>query len=96
MKPTLVSPMSDFKRDPYRRYKASSEDNIVTDHRQFQLDHLIKPKDNISIRTTGYKNEFSRNWYKIDDVTLTKKVSISDILESPQEYQAEYSGFVGN
>ena len=86
----------DFKKDPYRRYRASSEDNIVTEHRQFQLDHLIKPVENISVRTTAYQNEFARNWYKIDDVTLTKKVSISDVLEDPVKYQNEYQALLGN
>ncbi len=86
----------DFKKDPYRRYRASSEDNIVTEHRQFQLDHLIKPMENISVRTTAYQNEFARNWYKIDDVTLTKKVSISDVLEDPVKYQNEYQALLGN
>ncbi len=86
----------DFKKDPYRRYRASSEDNIETEHRQFQLDHLIKLAENISVRTTAYQNDFARNWYKIDDVTLTKKVSISDVLEDPVKYQNEYQALLGN
>ena len=80
----------DFEVDPYRRYLASAEDNIVTDHQQFQLDHLIKPAENIKIRTTAYKNNFHRNWYKLNDVTITDKESISNILASPEDYPLEY------
>ncbi len=62
----------------------------ITDHQQFQLDHLIKPAENIKIRTTAYKNNFHRNWYKLNDVTITDKESISNILASPEDYPLEY------
>lgn len=81
---------NDFEADPYRRYLASAEDNIVTDHQQFQLDHLIKPAQNIKIRTTAYQNTFHRNWYKLNDVTITDKQSISNILAAPEDYPLEY------
>ena len=80
----------DFDNSPYRRYLASAKDDMLTEHQQFQLDHLIKPAQNIKIRTTAYKNNFNRNWYKLNDVTVTEKVSISKILASPEEYPSEY------
>ena len=81
---------SDFDADPYRRYLASEADEMQTEHRQFQLDHLIKPTENIKIRTTAYRNDFDRNWYKLDYVTLTEKVKIADILAMPNEFPLEY------
>ncbi len=81
---------NDFDANPYRRYLASAEDNIITDHQQFQLDHLIKPAQNIKIRTTAYQNNFHRNWYKLNDVTITEKQSISNILGSPEDFPLEY------
>lgn len=86
----------DFKDDPYRRYLASSEDNIKTKHNQIQLDHLIIPNQSIKIKTTAYQNKFDRNWYKLNDVTLTQKVSINDILEFPDVYPDEYNAIVGS
>ena len=80
----------DFDASPYRRYLASAADRMETQHKQFQLDHLIRPSDNLKIRTTAYKNTFDRNWYKLNDVTVTEKTSISKILETPELYPLEY------
>lgn len=80
----------DYEINPYRRYLASSADRMDTDHWQFQIDHFIKPLQNVTIKTTAYQNNFSRNWYKLDDVDLDGRVSISNVLASPQEFPNEY------
>lgn len=80
----------DFELNPYRRYLSSAEDKMDTEHKQIQLDYLIKPLENLKIRATAYQNKFNRNWYKLNDVTVTKKVSIGDVLETPQDYPLEY------
>lgn len=80
----------DFEDTPYRRYLASAADRMDTQHKQFQLDHLIKPSDNLKIRTTAYKNTFDRNWYKLDYVSVTEKVKIANILQDPELYPVEY------
>lgn len=85
----------DFERDPYARYRASELDNMTNEHTQYQLNHLIKPKSNITIRTTAYLNKFKRNWYKLNDVYLPEKVSISDVVSDPQTYQDEYIALTG-
>ena len=81
----------DFEDTPYRRYLASEADRMDTKHQQFQLDHLIKPSENLKIRTTAYKNTFDRNWYKLDYVQVTDKVKIADVLQDPELYPVEYS-----
>jgi Fe(3+) dicitrate transport protein len=82
----------DFERDPYRRYLASAVDFIELEHDQIQLTHFIKPADNISITTTGYSNNFKRNWYKIDYVdTGDGNIKIDDVLTSPEEFAAEFA-----
>lgn len=80
----------DFNENPYRRYLASSADRMDTEHWQIQLDHLIKPRKNITVKTTGYQNNFSRNWYKLDDVDLNGGVSISNVLARPEDFLNEY------
>ncbi len=80
----------DFEETPFRRYLASAADLMTTKHRQFQLDHLIKPASNITVRTTAYRNDFDRNWYKLNDVSITEKVGIGDVMDNPQDYPLEY------
>ncbi len=86
----------DYDANPYRRYIASAADRMDTEHWQFQVDHLIKPAQNVTIRTTAYKNNYSRNWYKLDDVNLTERVSISNVLARPNEFIDEYNAILGN
>ena len=87
---------ADFERDPFKRYAASQADNMVTEHKQYQLTHTIKPATNITINTTAYLNQFTRNWYKLDDVILGERVGISSVLADPITYQAEYEALLGN
>ena len=86
---------ADFEVDPYRRYAASQADNMVNEHTQFQLNHLIKPSSNITVNTTAYLNKFKRNWYKLDDVILTERVSISNVLSDPITFSNEYNALLG-
>ena len=81
----------DFEDTPYRRYLASAADRMDTKHQQLQLDHLIKPNEDIKIRTTVYKNSFDRNWYKLDYVNVTEKVKIADVVASPDLFPDEYN-----
>jgi Fe(3+) dicitrate transport protein len=74
---------ADFEITPYRRYAASQLDVIDTDHEQIQLTHLIAPASDWSVTTTVYRNEFFRNWYKLDSVN---GLSISTILDNPSSH----------
>ena len=73
---------SDFEANPYRRYAASQKDNMSANHDQYQLSHYIEPTDNIDITTTIYRNNFSRNWYKLQSVSIDgTKNSIASALD---------------
>lgn len=87
---------ADYDINPYRRYLASGADRMDTDHMQFQIDHFIRPHQNVTIKTTAYQNNFNRNWYKLDDVDLTGRVSISNVLARPEEFSAEYQALFAN
>lgn len=82
---------SDFDADPYRRYAASQVDNMAADHRQYQIRHFADFGD-FDATTTFYHNQFSRNWYKLDDVTVGGvRQSLGDGLSSAAHLSA-YKG----
>jgi len=87
---------ADFEESPFRRYRASSEDVMNAEHQQYQLTHFIRLSPSLDIRTTGYLNRFKRNWYKLDDVNLGERVSINNILSSPENFPSEYQTLLGN
>ena len=76
----------DFRDDPFRRYRGSQLDVFNSDHKQYQARHLITLSSHADLTTTIYRNDFGRNWYKLNDVNGR---SISDILERPEDFPAE-------
>jgi Fe(3+) dicitrate transport protein len=58
----------DFKRDAYRRYGLSRRDNMDNEHKSVNLTHVIEFTESASLTSTGYYNEFTRDWYKVDKI----------------------------
>ncbi len=59
---------ADYESDAYQRYSASQLDNMDTDHKQLQVNHLIQLSDRFTLGSSAYYNDFSRNWYKVNKV----------------------------
>lgn len=79
----------DFRANHKRRYAASQFDNFDSHHNQMQLTHHIEPLNNLSFTTTAYRNDFNRNWYKLQSVRVgADKRNINDILDNPETYAA--------
>ena len=74
---------ADFNADPYRRYAGSQVDVMETKQTQLTATHVIQPAKFMTITTTVYRTDFTRNWYKLDGVrdSLNVKKSISDVLD---------------
>ncbi len=83
---------ADFDAAPYRRYAASQEDVMDADQTQLSVRHFAQFAENLDLTTTIYRNEFNRNWYKLDKVD---GVGISTLLADPQNYPGAYNVVVG-
>jgi Fe(3+) dicitrate transport protein len=87
----------DFENTPFRRYAGSQVDEMTNDHIQIQATYVLDFSDYFNITTTAYYNGFSRNWYKLDAVTLNgDRRSISNILEDPVTNDEYYNVIAGN
>ena len=59
---------ADFDQKSTRRYGLSRLDNMDNGHKSVNFVHLIELSDTLSISTTAYYNEFTRDWYKVDKI----------------------------
>jgi Fe(3+) dicitrate transport protein len=85
--------LDDFNRDPKRRYSASQLDNIRTDHDQLELRHYIQISDRLDLTTVAYRNQFARNWYKVNNLSTA---SMNAVLADPVTYATEYGWLTGS
>ncbi|MFD1622001.1 TonB-dependent receptor family protein [Thalassotalea marina] len=58
----------DYKNNTYTRYSSSQLDEMTTEHKQLQLNHVIELSERFSLGTSAYYNDFSRNWYKTSKI----------------------------
>lgn len=78
----------DFAATPFRRYAGSQADQMNTEHTQIMLTHTLDFSDYFRITTVGYRNNFKRNWYKLDHLTINgEREGIADILASPDLFE---------
>ncbi len=82
---------ADFDSAPFRRYSSSQVDQMNTEHVQFMATHTLNFSDYFRITTVGYRNDFSRNWYKLDNVTVNgQRQGIAAILNDPEGLSSYY------
>jgi Fe(3+) dicitrate transport protein len=82
----------DFNRTPYRRYAASQQDYIDTEHDQAQVRFLAAPGARVVVVATIYRNSFFRNWHKIQSVDGW---SLSTVLDDPDVYGEQMALLAG-
>ena len=77
---------ADFAANALRRYRGSQQDVFRSDHEQYQARYFIVPARNVDVTTILYRNNFQRNWYKLQGVSGT---DISKIFNDLETYSAE-------
>ena len=82
----------DFGIDPLRRYAASEGDEFVSEHKQYQLSYGFDPGNSWRGSVTAYRNDFERNWYKLQSVNGT---GMSTVLDNPLEFLNELAWLKG-
>jgi Fe(3+) dicitrate transport protein len=89
--------LNDFNVDPFLRYAGSQKDVMKVEQSQISATHTIIPAKWINITTVAYRNDFRRNWYKLDAVKDSSgvKKSIADILRNPTQYANQLAIITG-
>ncbi len=82
----------DFSVDPNMRYAASAEDNFQSEHEQYQATWTVQNGGNWRGKVTAYRNDFQRNWYKVQSVG---GASMGAILSDPLAYATELGYMTG-
>jgi Fe(3+) dicitrate transport protein len=67
---------ADFAANPFRRYAGTQFDNIQTEQNRTYLKWIAEPTEQFSFETAIYYSDFSRNWYKIRSVDVTKPADV--------------------
>ena len=83
----------DFAADPMRRYAASEGDLFTSEHEQYQLSYVIDAGGNWRGEVTAYRNDFERNWYKLQSVN---GASMGAVLDDPVTYATELGWLKGD
>jgi Fe(3+) dicitrate transport protein len=73
---------TDFDANPYSRYAGTNQDNMDAEQQRYYLRYLTELSDELTLSTTAYYNEFSRNWYKLAKST-------SAIVDATGAYTAD-------
>jgi Fe(3+) dicitrate transport protein len=74
---------ADLDADPFRRYAASNLDHMQWEHTQFQVTHVFEPTLTSQVTTDVYRNDFSRDWFKVN--SFADGTSVEDVLKNPTD-----------
>ena len=73
----------DFRRTPLRRYAASQRDRFEATHAQYQARWFAALPSGFDATVTAYRNDFSRNWYKLQSVLGQ---GLGGVLDDPNAF----------
>jgi Fe(3+) dicitrate transport protein len=79
---------AEFRQNPVFRYAGSQVDVINADHRQLQARYFRQMGVGTDLVVTAYRNDFARNWYKLQSVLGR---SLFPVLADPGSHGTELS-----
>jgi len=82
---------ADFAANPWRRYAGSQADTFDSTHEQYQVRHLLA-RPTWDVTTVAYRNNFSRAWYKLENVMGS---SLSGVLANPAAFPQQFAVLTG-
>lgn len=82
---------ADFAATPWRRYAAFQADVFESTHKQYQVRHLLA-RPTWDVTTVAYRNDFSRAWYKLENVMGH---SLSTVLANPSAFPQQFAVLSG-
>ena len=82
----------DFGRTPFNRYASTANDNFTSEHEQYMATYVIDPGKSWRGEVTAYRNDFSRNWYKLQSVGGE---GLDNVLTDPETYAQELAWLKG-
>lgn len=74
---------SDLDTKPERRYRASVKDEMAWEHFTGQLDHNLQLSDSTFLKTSLYRHDFDRSWYRLDKFNDSNIPSLREIMLNP-------------
>lgn len=80
---------TDFKKSAYRRYNSSELDQMKWHHYKVQIEHVLDLNSNIQLKSTLYRHQFSRNWFRLDGFRDATR-SIKNVLKNPEGVEQPY------
>lgn len=89
---------ADFAAMSDRRYAGSQQDNLRAENEQIELRHNVRFSDAVEVTTVAYRNRFTRNWYKLNDLRSSDDsgwISIDDIVVDPVTNADQYRWLTG-
>ncbi len=83
----------DFYTSPNRRYAASAGDLFDSEHSQLQMSYVIDSGQSWRSEVTIYRNDFARNWFKLQSVNGT---DIGNVLGDTTTFATEFDYLKGS
>ncbi|MEM6509872.1 MAG: TonB-dependent receptor plug domain-containing protein, partial [Pseudomonadota bacterium] len=87
---------ADYQANPYRRYAASQNDEMNTQHNAYQINYAYRFGKGYELLATAYLNDFHRNWYKASKVSSSYLEQYSEFEANPTSEGIEGVGVKAN
>lgn len=86
----------DLEQRPYRRYASSALDNMTWSRTAAQLSHSLEIGEGNVILTQVYRNDYQRNWKRIEGFAGSGSPTLFNVMMQPEVYGQYYDILTGS